>query len=50
MVWVADWQYFVTSFGDSNITDHVFWSAGVSLRNIYRLSVPHALYDSSPLP
>jgi len=39
MVWVADWQYFVNSFGDTNITDHVFWSAGVRcLRCICRVA------------
>ncbi|KAI0732117.1 hypothetical protein C8Q72DRAFT_903021 [Fomitopsis betulina] len=31
MVWVANWQYFVSHFGDSNITDHVFWSAGFTI-------------------
>ncbi|KAF9812705.1 hypothetical protein IEO21_06052 [Rhodonia placenta] len=24
-VWAADWMYLVSSFGDMNITDHVFW-------------------------
>ncbi|EPT04447.1 hypothetical protein FOMPIDRAFT_1156616 [Fomitopsis schrenkii] len=31
MVWLADWQYLVGGFGDSNITDHVFWSAGLTI-------------------
>lgn len=42
MVWVANWQYFVSHFGDSNITDHVFWSAGVRLRNMHRLFLTYA--------
>ncbi|PCH43519.1 hypothetical protein WOLCODRAFT_138390 [Wolfiporia cocos MD-104 SS10] len=31
MVWAADWQYLVTSFGDTNITDHVFWYAVITI-------------------
>ncbi|TFY54092.1 hypothetical protein EVJ58_g9064 [Rhodofomes roseus] len=31
MVWVADWEYFVASFGNTEITDHVFWSAGLTI-------------------
>ncbi|PCH39550.1 hypothetical protein WOLCODRAFT_141307 [Wolfiporia cocos MD-104 SS10] len=31
LVWAADFQYFVDSFGDKNITDHVFWSAGLTI-------------------
>lgn len=30
-VWAADWMYLVSSFGDMNITDHVFWSAGLTI-------------------
>ncbi|KAH9921039.1 uncharacterized protein B0H18DRAFT_1121607 [Fomitopsis serialis] len=31
MLWTADWMYLVAGFGDMNITNHVFWSAGVSI-------------------
>ncbi|EPS94690.1 hypothetical protein FOMPIDRAFT_1026104 [Fomitopsis schrenkii] len=31
MLWTADYGYFVTGFGNTNITDHVFWSVGVSI-------------------
>ncbi|KZT08508.1 uncharacterized protein LAESUDRAFT_757742 [Laetiporus sulphureus 93-53] len=31
LVWAAMWQYFVSSFGDANITDHVFWTAGLTI-------------------
>ncbi|KAI0940430.1 hypothetical protein AcW1_003628 [Taiwanofungus camphoratus] len=31
MVWAADYKYLVDSFGDINITDHVFWTAGFTI-------------------
>ncbi|CCM00145.1 uncharacterized protein FIBRA_02172 [Fibroporia radiculosa] len=31
MVWAADWMYMVDSFGNMNITNHVFWPAGVTI-------------------
>ncbi|KAH9944729.1 hypothetical protein B0H21DRAFT_450611 [Amylocystis lapponica] len=31
MVWAADWMYLVESFGDDQITDRVFWTAGFSI-------------------
>ncbi|KZT65925.1 hypothetical protein DAEQUDRAFT_813903 [Daedalea quercina L-15889] len=31
MVWVAEWEYFVSSFGNTGITDYVFWSAGLTI-------------------
>lgn len=47
MVWLADWQYLVGGFGDSNITDHVFWSAGVRLRHMRYLILSQATHSSS---
>ncbi|KZT03395.1 uncharacterized protein LAESUDRAFT_367869 [Laetiporus sulphureus 93-53] len=31
LVWAADWQYCVDGFGSEDITDHVFWSAGLTI-------------------
>ncbi|KAI0736374.1 hypothetical protein C8Q72DRAFT_252161 [Fomitopsis betulina] len=31
MLWTADYMYFVKGFGNMNITNHVFWSVGVSI-------------------
>jgi len=49
MVWGADWMYLVQSFGDMNITDHVFWTAGVRLVSLIcafrsNIQVSHSAY------